>query len=475
MFAALLVVVLAIGALTVRAWTTDAAEAEARADALAADPPPAQGRAPTLGGRLLTARRAPLVLTDPIARARLDQVLAPLVAEMPAASCLEVSVGGVTTTSVRPDLALIPASTMKLLTATAALDVLGPEHHLSTELVSTAPVIDGVLDGDLYVVGGGDPVLYTSAYATAFGRQPQVHTPLDEVAEALAAAGVSQIIGDVIGDDGHFDRIRYVPSWPERYVTQNNVGPLSALSVDDGFEAFDPPVHSADPARWAATAILGVLEANGIGVGGEARSGTAPDGAALVAEVASLPMAEIVAQMLRESDNTSAELVVKELGVVAAGAGSTAAGTDVVAGVMGDLGLDTTALVVADGSGLDRSNRVTCGLLHGVLVAAGPESTLADGLPVAGETGTLARRFAEHPARGQMRAKTGYLNEVNGLAGFVTDVAGRQLTFALVTNGVPIDSRLGFDLQERLATTLVTGPDLPAVAELPLAGEVTLG
>ena len=327
-----------------------------------------------------------------------------------------------------------------------------------------------MVEGDVWVVGGGDPLLYTTEYAEIFGRQPQARTTIENLGDAVAAAGVTTITGAVIGDESRYDSIRYLPSWPERYIEQNNTGPLSALSVNDGFAQFEAPVvHADDPAALGATVVAGLLADEGITIGGGVANGVAPADAHVLATLESLPMSEIVAQMLRESDNSTAELLLKELGLRRGGSGTWAAGTVAVTELLTSQQLPTAGLVVRDGSGLDRGNRATCELLREVVDRAGRDSVVADGLAIAGETGTLANRFDDHPAAGRLVAKTGFLNEVNGLAGFVDGRSGTTIGFALVTNGIPLDSTLGFDLQDQLARLLVDQPIVPAVVDLDLA------
>ncbi|MEM9033937.1 MAG: D-alanyl-D-alanine carboxypeptidase/D-alanyl-D-alanine-endopeptidase [Actinomycetota bacterium] len=441
-------------------------DADDRADLI----PIAAEATPELSGRLLTARRTPIALTAPVARDRLARSLAPFVATLPDEACLSVSLDGVRTLDVAADEPLIPASTLKLLTAVAVLETLGPDTRFVTSLVSEAPPVDGVVDGDVWVIGGGDPLLYTADYAAAFGRQPQVRTEIEGIGAAAVAAGLTSVTGSILGDEARYDTVRYLPSWPERYIVQNNTGPLSALSVNDAFTQFEAPVvHADDPAAWGALSVRAFLEDEGIVIEGGTASGSAPTDPFVLATVESLSTLEIVHQMLRESDNSTAELLIKELGLQLAGAGTWDAGTDSTVELLTRLGLPTAGLLMQDGSGLDRGNRATCDLLLTTLDAAGPDSAIADGLAVAGETGTLARRFADHPANGLLRAKTGFLNEVNGLVGFVDGRSGTTIGFSLLTNGLPVDSTEGFELQDALARLLVDQPIVPPIVDLPLA------
>ncbi|HRA34947.1 MAG TPA: D-alanyl-D-alanine carboxypeptidase/D-alanyl-D-alanine-endopeptidase, partial [Acidimicrobiales bacterium] len=181
-------------------------------------------------------------------------------------------------------------------------------------------------------------------------------------------------------------------------------------------------------------------------VGGVA-VGPAPPGAGELAAIDSAPLGDVVRQMLEESDNGTAELLTKELGVQAGTGGSTAAGTAAIVARAGELGVPTAGTVMADGSGLDRTNHTSCDALVGALVTSGGvDGAIGSRLPVAGRSGTLRDRFLGTPAQGRLRAKTGSLNSVTALAGFVTMSDGRTATFAYIANGPQAeDPRRGQD------------------------------
>ncbi|MBK9178192.1 MAG: D-alanyl-D-alanine carboxypeptidase/D-alanyl-D-alanine-endopeptidase [Acidimicrobiales bacterium] len=438
----------------------------ADAESLAASPPPAGARAPAAGTPILSLRRVPEVLVAPVADRRLRAELDAYAQALPGGACLVVAVDGERIAERDPDVALIPASNQKLLTALAALDVLGSETRLTTQVLAAAPPAGGVVEGDLFLVGGGDPLLMTADYAATLRRQPQLRTPVEQLADDVVAAGVREVRGAVVGDESRFDQVRTVPSWPSSYLAERQVGPLTALSVNDGFSSFRPnPEPAADPAASAAAVLADLLRQRGVVIRDGARSGQAPAGAATVASIPSAPLREVVGEMLAESDNGTAELLLKEIGRVGAGSASTAAGVQVTAAALGARGLPLSGSVPVDGSGLDRGNLVTCSLLDGILRAAGPSSDLGQGLAVAGQRGTLGARFRGTAAEGRLLGKTGSIREVSSLSGFVTAAAGHTLTFALVVNGPEAD-RQGFALQDALVDILARYPDAPSVEQL---------
>ena len=422
-----------------------------------------------LGTTVLSARRAPAFLARAIAdtrlRAALDAALAdPRLGAGRDRSCLVVRQGERPVLGRRAEESLIPASGLKVLTAFAVLDRLGPDERLVTEVRAGGPAgAGGGIDGPLWMVGAGDPLLGTADYAATFENQPQLRTPLEALADALVSAGVKAVNGPIVGDETRYDTQRYIPTWKPGYITDNESGPASALVVNDGFERFDRPrVAAAQPDLHAAAVLAALLQARGVAVAGGTAEGQAPAAAVTVAQVASPPMREVVGQMLRESDNLTAELLVKELGRRFAGEGSTAAGLGVVRQSLQAAGLPVAQLVTVDGSGLDRSDRASCALLMAALERSGPSGPIAAGLPVAAKDGTLAKRFLGNPAAGRLRAKTGSLDGVVGLTGYVDAPGGTEpLSFSLMVNELPRDA-FGRALQEQVGAVLAAYPDAPA-------------
>lgn len=408
---------------------------------------------------VLSLRRAPALLAAGRAERRLEEALGAVAADSPATSCLVVAEGPRRLFATNPELPLVPASTMKLVTATAALERLGPDTTLQTAVVADGAPDDGVVE-DLWLVGGGDPVLGTAEWAASFRHQPALFTPLEALADDVVAAGVRTVRGRLLGDESRYDTVRRGPDWPASSTTAGNVGSLSALLVNDGYDR-GPAGRSPfpDPAAGAAAVLADLLRQRGVAVG-ETGAGTAPEGADEVASVRSAPLGDVVASMVSESDNASAELLTKELGLQEAGEGSTAAGAGVLRDVLADAGLPLEGVALVDGSGLSRSDRLTCGLLTALLGEAGTGSALDRSLAVAGRTGSLIERFLGTPLVGRLRGKTGSLNGVETLAGVVETDSGRALSFAYLLNGPGTTDDAAARLQDRLGELLVHHPEL---------------
>ncbi len=343
---------------------------------------------------------------------------------------------------------VLPASTVKIATAAAALSALPSDQRLSTTAVA------GASPGEVVLVGGGDPTLTGSAPGTpppvAVGPQGdadlQPDHPLpaslqDLAAQARQALGAT-VVTRVVVDETLFSGERLAPGWKPGYVTEDGaVAPVGALMVDGGRVRADRRPRHAEPGLAAGRAFAALL-APGAEVTVEA--GRAVPGAARLGEVRSPPVADLAERMLTRSDNDLAEALARHVaisqGQPATFAGASAAMTQVLAarGVEG--------VVLADGSGLSRLDRVTPRALTRLLAEAAsgrePQLTpLLTGLPVGGFVGTLSDRYrdggAGTPGAGSVRAKTGTLNDVSALAGLLRTADGRLLAFDLTADGVP--------------------------------------
>lgn len=457
--------------------------------------PPAPGPG-HLAAPILSVRRVPTWVDDTLAAQRLTGSLRSITAGVGGpnepAACVVVDQGSGTLYSLNPTQELIPASNLKLLTSTAVLDVLGPDHRLTTTVESAGAPRGGVLRGNLYLVGGGDPYLRTTAYNSRLLFPDPTYTSLDHLAELVRAAGVSSVTGSVVGDASRYDSLIGVATWKPIYLTEGDVGPLSALEVNDGSPppaglpgsppapagppaTATPPPAPPEPTLYAAQTFTEALEAAGVKVAGPAATGRAPAGALTVAKVDSAPSSTVVDQMLRVSDDTAAELLTKELGRHETGEGTTAAGAAAIAKDLAADGLPAGQATLLDGSGLDRGDRATCSLVTAVLERAGTTGVIAAGLPVAGRTGTLSDRMTGTVAAGRLHAKTGTLDGVTSLSGFSdprpsapTPELGTPVYFSIIINGM--DSGLAAQLADRLGVAIATYPDAVPLSVLEPGG-----
>jgi D-alanyl-D-alanine carboxypeptidase/D-alanyl-D-alanine-endopeptidase (penicillin-binding protein 4) len=427
--------------------------------------------ATTTSSRLATPlwspRRVPEPLVDGVGGQRLQ---ARLNAELGATpSCIAVADGYGVIATHTPDSAMAPASTEKLGTALVGLNTLGPDFKYETKVVAPAAPANGSVDR-LWLVGSGDPGLATPEFQAFLVSERKTRdeatTSLVALADSIVAAGVRSVPGGIQGDDSRYETLRYLPTWKDTYRTDGQVGPLGALTVNHGFSAFRPkPVPVDDPAVFAAAELARLLKDRGVAVGGLPGHSNAPGGAAAIASVQSAPLHDLVASMLRASDNLAAELMAREIGVKVASQGTTAAGTKVIGDKLRELGVPADGLALVDGSGLDRGDRMSCTtLLSAFTFGARPEyRALWDGLAVAGQSGTLEDELRGSRLDGKLRGKTGSLQGVTGLAALVD--LGRPVRFAFIANGDFSDAGgVGFRL--RVAEIVGTFPDAPPADQL---------
>ena len=331
---------------------------------------------------------------------------------------------------------LAPASTEKLAVTYALLAALGPDFRIKTEVLGDGAQDGTTWRGDLVLKGYGDPTLSSA--------------DLRRLAARVAAAGVTRVTGAVIGDESFFDSARTAPGWKPSFYGDESP-PLSALSVDRGWYR---GMMVGDPALAAGRLFTKALGEAGVTVLHKARTGIAADDDLPLATVASPPLAAIVAMMDRESDNFTAELLLKELGALYDDRGTTAGGAAAVRDLLGNVGVPLAGVRIADGSGLSLLDRLTAQALVAILEASWLDPdirpTLVAALPVAGVSGTLESRMRRAPARGNVIAKTGTTDEASALAGYVR---GRYV-FAVLQNGHPVSTTWARAAQDRFATLL---------------------
>ena len=437
-----------------------------------AQQPPVTAPAAAVGTPVFSLRRVPGLLARTVADTHLGADLNgvmtdPALGAARERSCLAVgdSGGGRPHYARRSEQSLIPASSLKLLTGTAALSKLGADSHFTTEIRAGAPPADGAV-GDLFMVGGGDPLLATADFAVDAGYlgQPRLATSMEALADKVVATGVRRI-GRLLGDDSRYDAERLVPSWNPSYIANFEISPLSALVVNKSFATAKPPSVAPSPAAHAAGVLAGLLRARGITVA-TTGAAKAPGGAPLLTSIDSAPLADVVGEILQNSDNMGAEMLVKELGMQPGAAGTTAAGVAAVAAQLQKVaGIAPNEVSTVDGSGLDRTDRLSCSVLQRVLDQAGTTGDLGKALPEAGRNGTLFKRFVGTPAAGKVRAKTGSLDGVAALAGFATTRDGHELSFSLLVNDLPT-AAAGSALQDKVVNVLAAYPRGPSADDL---------
>lgn len=416
-----------------------------------------------INASLLNARRVPVVLSSETRIGGLIRSLSETVRMTPDQSCLVVSVEGQRIVAVKPNLSVVPASNVKLITAVAALEVLGPEYVFTTKIVG---VSDGnKIVGDLWLVGGGDPVLSTVEYP-ATESYPTLHpTNIGALIDALVAAGITEISGNIVGDESRYDTERFTPSLGLG-VRTTEVGPLGALLLNDGV-ILSSPIKPEQPALSAAQEFLRLLIERGIVVQGSAKIGIASADLPLIASINSAALSFIIEEMLTNSDNNTADLMLKEIGLQKLSEGSRIAGIQVVQATLQEMGYATDGLVIVDGSGLDRGNRATCALLTEILERDGGFGVLGKGLAIAGQTGTLRDLLADTTASERLHAKTGTLTGAKALSGYVVYAPEKAAIFTMILNGSGVSNQGEYrPIWNSLANALGSLSEHPSVTDI---------
>ena len=405
---------------------------------------------------------------------------------------------GDTLYSVNPGEQVLPASTFKLFTSALALERLGPNYQLTTDVLRDGAVgPDGTLSGNLIIRGDGDP-----GFSSRWVRGTP-SAPMDQLAHQVAAAGIRHVKGDVVGDATGFDDQKIPEGWLTRYLGAGYAARVSALSINENLVAvvatpgsgrgpanvaFEPATTTLqlqnnvktvpgssggrvrvvrrsdgivvasgwigsrsaprgyqlvvdDPALFTVGAFRAALQKAGITVDGQTRLGQTPANAARVTLMQSPPLSWLISVMNRESINHYAELLFRDAtrGPKRERVASVAAGDSVLGQFLQEkVGVTPDAVHAADGSGLSTLDRITPRAMIKLLAYAhrAPWGTAFHAsLPVAGESELLRHRMRYTAAAGNLHAKTGTTNEVIGLAGYVTALDGEVLAFAFIYNG----------------------------------------
>jgi serine-type D-Ala-D-Ala carboxypeptidase/endopeptidase (penicillin-binding protein 4) len=445
----------------------------------------------------------PMVRTQPRSAEQLQTDLAQLLTQRVRSGQWGAMVSsltrGDTLFAANEGLFLAPASTMKLLTAAIALERLGPDHRLRTDVLRDGNVDgNGTLNGNIYIRGDGDPTLSRRFHGGDYA------SPMTKLAEFVAASGIRQINGNVIGDASAFDTVTYPAGWLPRYRGAGYAARVSPLSLNDniawvtvepgrgGQQArvwLEPAtttirltggvrtvagsgtsVRAAtmrdgttiqvsgsigagagvrrfglvmeNPSLYTTGAFHAALVARGITVNGGVAMGPTPSRATLIGALESPPVEHMVAPMNRESINLYAELLFRNAarGTDRNRQGTAAAGEEVLreffASNVGSR--DAAGLVAADGSGLSTLDRISSRQMIQLLHYAHRAQWgpyFHASMPVAGLSELLRLRMRQSPAEANLHAKTGTTDEVIGLAGYVTAENGELLAFSFIYNG----------------------------------------
>ncbi|MCF8267882.1 MAG: D-alanyl-D-alanine carboxypeptidase/D-alanyl-D-alanine-endopeptidase [Ignavibacteriales bacterium] len=383
--------------------------------------------------------------------------------------------------------AMIPASNTKIFTTAAAVNYLGKDFLVSTKLYSAdAYLNDGVINGDLYLKGFGNPFFKSE--------------DLDSMVIRLAEAGVKEIKGDIIADDSYFDKLYRRDDWIEKEKANVVLPPVSAMILENNsivvkfnsnksvgeapdvelfpkssritlnnkvkivsarktprikvvFNGNDITINltgsirkrrtpyflrafAENPPLYAAYILLDKLKERGISITGEPTTGITPQG---VIELNSFdtPLEKMIAVINKRSDNFKAECLFKLTGAeFSSKEGNSFYATQAVLNFLEEKGIWNNGTAVVDGSGISRFNEVTaaaiCGVLENMYFDAEAAEAFTNSLSVSGIDGTLEDRINQPALKGKFRGKTGTLNGVSSLSGYLTTSSGEDLIISIL-------------------------------------------
>ncbi len=339
--------------------------------------------------------------------------------------------------------ARIPASNQKLFTTAAFLSELGPKARLETRAFALGKLggrDDSTLEGDLALVGDGDPAFGTGRFARA---NDQPVTKVSELAGEIAGAGIKRVEGRVLADDTIFDRVRRAGP---------DLSPLSGLSFNNGY---DGGGYARAPELVAAKALKAALRKRGVRVGGRIGRTEVSDRTLRgdpLAAVSSPTAAALIEETNVPSNNFFAEMLLKRLGASSGKRGTRHRGNNRVEAFAKSVGSSVQAV---DGSGLSRKNRVSPEQVVKLLTAMSADGSSAaayrGSLPVAGREGTVADRMEGTAAEGNCQTKTGTLSDVSALSGYC-EADNHTIAFSLLMNSANLDAARS--AQDRMAAAI---------------------
>ncbi len=361
---------------------------------------------------------------------------------------------------------LMPASNMKILTGAVALAQLGPDFRYTTRFASRGTVRNGVLKGELVVIGNGDPTVSDRM------RKDDAMNALRDMADSLRAHGVTRITGNLVPGGDAFPGTNYGYGWELGYLDDYYAAPVDELNYSEGMDKVPAKtkagkdtlveVVSRQPLKSYMFYLHRALGERGIKVGGIPGDSTMradTTGLRTIFEFSSLPLRNILFVLENPSQNQTGEILLRTLGLQKTGYGSPDSGIAVVERQLVAWGIEKDGFQIADGSGLARRNLISPEtVVRTLVVMLRPEyrDVFLAALATPGGPGTLRKRLKNTPAENNLRAKTGSIGNARSLSGYINTADSQQLVFSLLLNNYTVDDDEVTGLADAIAILLAT-------------------
>jgi D-alanyl-D-alanine carboxypeptidase/D-alanyl-D-alanine-endopeptidase (penicillin-binding protein 4) len=400
---------------------------------------------------LFSLRRTPELLTSPLATQQLEEKLEELNKILPDASCFSIAIGNESLYNFQEGIPLNPGGAQKIITAYAALKQMGSDYQYET-IISADRETDedgNLLSSDLYIFGGGDPLIRTDAFMELLPESfSDIRTSADGMADLTVGMNILFIQGAVVVNESRYDEERTIAGWGQELKGSSSIGSLSASLLDAGFDGLKqnysqqrgenpaPLVPSINPAKSFAANFDDLLEARGVIILRGAKEINNVDQGSLVEllTIKSPALDQIIKQMLNNDDDVTAEMILKEIGKSRTGQGSTGSGLVSIPEILSANNLPSTGLLLIDGSGLSTDNQATCNVFQGILQDNEHGETLKMALPLVGSDGIVSDILAETPFSLNLVAHSDFRNGTGALVGVYTMPNGIEINLSYLAN-----------------------------------------
>ena len=358
----------------------------------------------------------------------------------------------------------MPASNMKIITSAAALTLLGPDYTYRTTFLTNGEVRDSLLDGDLLVIGRGDPTVSDNMRRIAT-------TVMDALADSIRAHGIRQITGSLARVGNAFPDSIYGYGWEWDDLREYYGAGVDELIFNEGMAptTLRPPPDTVrdslysgpakDPAKAYLDALNDALVRKGITVDAGVHDSILPTPIKMdtLFVLVSLPLRDILPALMKPSQNQIAEILLKTIGLERGGLGTADSARKIVAQQLLAWGVQPDGFIIRDGSGLSRHDLLSPETIVRVLDRIQRDTAFAvyyNAMPIAGVDGTLKDRMKGTPAEGNVRAKTGSIAAARSLSGYVTTADGERLIFSVLANNWTLPGSAVTTVGDQIAAAL---------------------